>query len=254
MSEAAPVVPVAPVTPDAPEAPLGFVPTLVGLYTAPTETFRAVARRPAWVVPFLAIIAINVAFTFVWLRKADPVELSRAQMEEAGVFDRVPADQHEAIVQRQAHLLPIFAWLGPTVFAPIVFALLALAFMFVFRFFYASETTFKQSLAVVSWSVLAVALVSTPLTLLILSLRGEWSVDPRTVLQANPAAFFDKGAVSKPVHALLDALDLFSAWTLFLYSAGYAATARRSVGSAAVGVVVLWAGYVAVKVALAFVF
>lgn len=251
MSEASPVVPVA----EAPaEAPLGFGATLAGLYTAPTETFRAVARRPAWVVPFLAIIAMNLAFTFVWLRKADPVELSRAQMEEAGVFDRVPADQHDAIVQRQARLLPIFAWLGPIVFAPIVFALLAVVFMFVFRFFYAAETTLTQSLAVVSWSLFAVALVSTPLTLLILGLRGEWSVDPRTVLEANPAALFDKGAVSKPVHALLDALDLFSAWTLFLFSAGYAATARRSVGSAALGVVVLWAAYVGLKVALAFVF
>jgi len=60
--------------------------------------------------------------------------------------------------------------------------------------------------------------------------------------------------VPKPVHSLLDSLDLFSAWMVFLLAAGYAATARRSVGSAAVGIVVLWALYVLLKVALAAVF
>jgi hypothetical protein len=236
------------------EPPLGALDTLVGLYTAPTATFRSIAARPSFWLPFIGVILVNLAFTFVWLRKADPVELSRAQMEEAGVFDRIPADQQATVVQRQARMLPIFAWLGPTVFGPIGFLALAAAFLFVYRFFYASETTFRQSLAVVSWSLFAVALVATPLTVLILSLRGEWSVDPRTVIQANVAGFFEKGALAKPLHALLDAIDLFSAWIIFLLAAGYAATARRSVGSAAVGVLVLWAIYVALKVGLAAIF
>lgn len=240
------------VTPPPPSR--GFFATLVGVYTEPVATFRDVAARPAFVAPFLGLILLNLLFTFVWLRKADPSELARTQMEEAGVFDRVPVERHAAIVERQARLFPIFAWLGPLVFAPLGFVALAGAFLFIYRFFYASETTFSQSLAVVSWALLAVALISTPLTLLVLALKGEWSVDPRTVIQANLAAFVDKSAVPKPLYALLDAIDLFSAAILFLLSAGYAATARRSVGAAAVGVLVLWGIYVLVKVALAAIF
>jgi hypothetical protein len=236
------------------ETPRGFFSTLAGLYTEPSATFRAIAARPAFVLPFVGMILLNVAFTFIWMAKADPLELSRTQMEEAGVFDRVPAEQHRAIVERQARLFPIFAWLGPLVFAPIAFVALAAIFLFIYRFFYASDTTFSQSMAVVAWSLFAVALVSTPLTLLVLALKGEWSVDPRTVIQANPAALLDKTAVPKPVHALLDACDLFSFWILFLLSAGYAATARRSLGSAAVGVLVLWGIYVFLKVAMAAIF
>jgi hypothetical protein len=41
-------------------------------------------------------------------------------MEEAGVFDRVPPEKHAEIVERQARLMPTFAWLGPTVFLPIM--------------------------------------------------------------------------------------------------------------------------------------
>jgi Yip1 domain len=252
---AAAVVPAAAAAVPAPvEPPRGFLSTLAGLYAAPSETFRALAARPSFAAPLLALIALNVAFTFVWTRKADPVELVRTQMEESGVFDRVPAERHADLVQRQARLFPIFAWLGPLVFAPLGFVAMAGLFLFIYRFFYASETTFAQSLAVVGWSLLAVGLVTTPLTLLVLALKGEWSVDPRMVIQASPAALFDKGAVPKPVHALLDSIDLFSAWTLFLLSAGYAAMSKRSLGAAAVGVLVIWAVYVLLKVALAAIF
>ena len=197
---------------------------------------------------------MNCAFTFVWLRKADHAELSRVQLEEAGVFDRIPPEQHAAFVERQVRLLPIFAWLGPTVFLPVMVVALAGLFMFVYRFFYAAETTFTQSLAVMTWSLLTFYLLATLLLVLILTLKDEWSVDPRTVIQASPAGFVEKSAVPKPVHSLLDSLDLFSAWMLFLLAAGYAAVSKRSVGSAAVGVIVLWVIYVLLKVALAAVF
>jgi len=175
-------------------------------------------------------------------------------MEEAGVFDRVPPEKHAEIVERQARLMPTFAWLGPTVFLPIMLAALAGLFLFVYRFFYESETTYLQSLAVMAWAHLTFYLLATLLLVLVLTLKGEWSVDPRFVIQASPAAIVEKSAVPKPVHSLLDSLDLFSFWLIFLLSAGYAAASRRSVGSAAAGVLLLWGIYVLLKVALAAVF
>ena len=236
------------------EAAAGFFATLVGLYVAPIDTFRAIAAHPTFLAPLLAIVLVNSAFTFVWLRKADHAEVARAQMEEAGVFDRVPPEKHAEIVERQVRLMPTFAWLGPTVFLPIMLAALAGLFLFVYRFFYESETTFRQSLAVMTWAHLTFYLLATVLLVLVLSLKGEWSVDPRFVIQASPAALVERSAVPKPVHSLLDSLDLFSAWMVFLLAAGYAAVSKRSVGSAAVGVIVLWGIYVLLKVALAAVF
>jgi hypothetical protein len=175
-------------------------------------------------------------------------------MEEAGVFDRVPPEKHAEIVERQVRLMPTFAWLGPTVILPIMLATLAGLFLFVYRFFYESETTFRQSLAVMAWAHLTFYLLATVLLVLVLTLKGEWSVDPRNVIQASPAALVEKSAVPKPVHSLLDSLDLMSFWLIFLLSAGYAAASRRSVGSAAAGVIGLWGIYVGLKVALSFVF
>jgi hypothetical protein len=105
-----------------------------------------------------------------------------------------------------------------------------------------------------AWAQLTFYLLATLLVVLVLTLKNEWSVDPRNVIQASPAALVEKSAVPKPVHSLLDSLDLFSFWLMFLLSAGYAAVSKRSVGSAAAGVIGLWGIYVGLKVALAFVF
>jgi hypothetical protein len=199
-------------------------------------------------------VLVNSAFTFVWLRKSDHTEIARVQLEEAGMLDRFPPEQHASLIERQARLLPTFAWLGPTIFLPIMIVAVAAIFLFVYRFFYAAETTFVQSVAVMTWALLAFYLLVTLLVVLVLTLKDEWSVDPRTVIQANPGAVIEKTAVPKPVHALLDALDLFSAWMVFLLAAGYAPTARRSVASAAWGVLALWGIFVLLKMALATVF
>ena len=229
----------------------GFFATLAGVYTDPIETFQKIAARPTFLFPLLAIVLVNCAFTFVWLRKADHVEVVRAQITESGFIDRIPPDQLEGALQRQAKILPVVAWLGPTVFLPIIMAGLAGLFLFTYRFFYAADTTFRQSVAVVAWSLCAFYLLATAMLFLVLSLKGEWSVDPRTVVQAHAGALVDRSAMSRPLYDLLDSIDIFSAWTIFLLSAGYAATARRSVGAAAVAILVWWALYVLIKVGIA---
>jgi hypothetical protein len=121
-------------------------------------------------------------------------------------------------------------------------------------FFYAGEVTFKQSLSIVSWPFLAVTLVSMPLTLLVLYLKEDWNVDPRTALQANLTLLLDRGSVPRAVYSIAESLDLFSAWALALLSMGYAAATGRRAGQAAIGVAAMWALYVLGKAALSAVF
>jgi hypothetical protein len=241
-----------PLETDPPPPPVSrFFATLAGVYADPIETFQKIAARPTFLAPLLAIVLVNSAFTFVWLQKSDHVEVVRAQLAETGILDRIPPDAQAGALQQQARILPLFAWLGPLLFLPLVIVGLAALFLFTYRFFYAADTTFRQSLAVASWSFLAFYLRATAMLVLVLSLKGEWSVDPRSVIQANAAALVDRSATSRPLYDLLDSIDLFSAWTIFLLAAGYAATARRSVGSAAVAILVWWGLYVLAKVAIA---
>jgi Yip1 domain len=232
----------------------GFLARLLGLYLTPGSTLAAVARQPAFWAPLLAFVALGTAFNAVWLRELDPAEFARVQIEDSPLAEHLsPQDRAEGIA-RQARVFPFVAWLGPLVFSPLALVLVAVVYLFVFRFFYGGEVTFRQSLAIVSWTFLAVALVTMPLTLLVLYLKEDWNVDPRAALQANLSLLLDKGSVPRAVHSLAESLDLFSAWMLALLSIGYGAATGRRAGQAAVGVVVVWAVYVLGKAALSSVF
>ena len=236
------------------EPPRGFLATLAGLYVTPGETFAAIAARPSFWAPLVMFIAAGVVFNGVWLHELDPAEFARLQIEDSPFAQQMSPAQRAEGIERQARIFPYVAWLGPLVFSPLAVVLVALVYLFVFRFFYAGEVTFRQSLSIVAWSFLAVTLVSMPLTLLVLYLKEDWNVDPRTALQANLTLLLDKGSVPRAVYSIAESLDLFSAWMLALLSIGYASATGRRAGQAAIGVAAMWVLYVLGKAALSAVF
>jgi predicted lysophospholipase L1 biosynthesis ABC-type transport system permease subunit len=75
---------------------------------------------------------------------------------------------------------------------PILTFVLGGLFLFVFRFFYAAEVNFRQALMIVSSSFAAVALLTTPLMLGVLALKGDWTIPPQEALQANLTLFLER--------------------------------------------------------------
>ena len=247
MSESAPAA--APAAADR-----GFLSTLIDVFVAPGEAFRAVAARPRWEPPLVLVIAVGLAFSAVWIAKADPVEYMKAQMEESGALERVPAEQRAAMLQGQGNWFQSLFWVPPVFFVPLGYAALAGLLLLVSRFFYAAEASYAQALAVVMWCFAAFGLVMKPLVLLVMALKNEWSVDPDSVVQASLAALLDKATTSKPLYALAESLDLFSFWLIALLSIGFGAVMRKPASSAAWAIVIPWACYVVGKVALAALF
>lgn len=232
-------------------APRGFLQNLFDLYLAPRETFTDVVRRPRFLAPLLGLVALNLAFTGIWLQKVDPGEFLKAQLEESGRWDKIPPERREAVMTGQSKFFPVIGWVGGALGAPIVVLVVSTVLLFVYRFFYAGEVTFGQSFAIATYSFLTVSLVSLPLLLLTLTLKGDWNVNPREALVANLAVVLDKQTASKALYALAQSLDLFSFWLIFILATGYAVATRRSTGSAATGILVLWGILVLGKVGVA---
>ena len=110
--------------------------------------------------------------------------------------------------------------------------------MLVYRFFYASEVIFRQAFAIVTWIFFAVGLVTTPLLLLVLQLKGDWNINPQEAIQANLGLLLDKSTAAKPLWALLSSIDVFSLWMIFLLAVGFGVASRKTTGSAIWGVAV----------------
>ncbi len=240
--------------PPAVERSSGFFANLLDLFFAPGEAFAALLRKPGFMVPLILHVALAAAFTGIWLQKVDKIEFMKGQAEQSPRWERVPVEQRATILERQAGFFPTIAWSGALVFAPLLTFVVGGIYLFVFRFFYASEIDYKRSLTVVASSLATVALVSTPLILGVLALKGDWNINPQEALQANPSMFLEKQTTAKPLWALTSSLDLFMFWLLFLLASGYGAASKRGWSWALPGVVVPWLLLVIGKVALAFAF
>jgi Yip1-like protein len=238
----------------APAENRGFLATLLDVFIAPGDAFRAIARRPEWVAPFILAVGVGVAFSAIWTQRVDPYQFMKAQMEESGAGDRIPAEKRGDVLRTQAKFFTVFSWIGPLVFAPLAYVALAGLLLFVYRFFYAADVTFPQSMAVVAWCMAAFGLVLNPLILLVMALKGEWNVDPHSVVQASGAALVDKAATSHVLYALLGSLDIFSFWLIALLSIGYAAVLGTRARTAAWPIVALWLVIVLCKCGMAAIF
>ncbi len=226
----------------------GFLQNLTDLYFAPGAAFARIVRAPAFLLPFIGHIVLALAFTGIWLNKVEPREFMKTQLEESGRWDKIPAEQRDAILDRAGGQIRLFGWIGPAVGVPLVLVVTAAALMFVFRFFYAAEVSFKQALAITAWSMFALALLTTPLLLLVLQLKGDWNINPQEALQANLSLLMEKATTAKPLWALLTSIDLFSLWLVFLLATGFAAASRKKTAAAIWGVVIPWALIVLIKV------
>ena len=237
-----------------PEKPAGFFGNLVDVYFSPREAFTRIVGKPSFLVPFVAFLVLVLGFTALWMSKLDPVEFMKTQIEESGQWDKIPPDQREAVLESAAGRMKTFGWIGPVVVTPLMLLVVAGALLFVFRFFYGSEAVFKQALAIVSWCFFATGLVTTPLTLLVLYLKGEWSVTPDQAVRANLSVLLDKSEAARPLWALFSSIDVFTLWLVFLLAVGFAVASRKKTSSALWGVAIPWLLIVLVKVGWAALF
>jgi len=252
MSE--PLVPTSSPVPVAPESGGGFFQNLIDVYFAPREAFTRIVRNPRFLVPLVAYVILVLGFTGIWMQKMDAREFMKTQIEESGQADKIPAEQREAIIEQQAKWMPIFAWvMGPLGIA-VTLLVIAGALMFIYRFFYSSEVTFRQAFAIVTWIFFAVGLVTTPLILLVLQLKGDWNINPQEAIQANLGLLLEKSSAAKPLWALLSSIDVFSLWMIFLLAVGFGVASRKTTGSAIWGVAIPWILIVLGKVGWAAIF
>lgn len=240
----------APVTP---EKPGGFFQNLVDMYFAPREAFGRIVRDGSWILPTVGFLALTLGFVLYWGSRMDPMEFAKTQLQESAFWDRIPAEQRAQVIEQTAGRMK-YAWIQGVAGGAVFLVVTAAVLMFVFRFFYGGDVRFKQAVAIAAWTFFAVGLVTTPLLLLVMGLKGDWNVNPQEVLQANLGLLLDKSSAAKPLWALFTSIDLFSFWQIFLLAAGFGVATRKSTGSALWGVLVPWAVIVLVKVGFSFIF
>lgn len=222
---------------------------LVGVLVSPAKTFKSIAEKPSWVLALLVLIGIGVGVGMMMSGKMDWAEITRDSIEARG--QEIPEDQLEGIIDFQEKFGPMMLTGGALVGTPVIFLLLALVFMVVFKMM-GGELTFVRSFSVLLHAMMpraVLGLLSVPVVLSREELGFEELKD-NSVLASNLAAFAPEDA-GPAMLALLSSVDVFSIWVLALLAIGYSTVARVSKGVAAACVIGLWVVYVLGKMGLA---
>jgi hypothetical protein len=220
--------------------PASLARDLLDLFFSPREAVGRIATRPRVWAPILLFVAVQVAFTAVWLHHLDPGEFFRSLAEGSGRA----APPHAP----PAGFVRGMLWGSAFVIGPAVVTFLAALFLFIFNFVLGAQVTFRQSVSVQFHAHLAVFLVTLPLVLLVMALKQDWNVHPGQALQANVTLLLEQEGTPKALYSLAESLDLGVFWLLGLMVIGYRAAARRPAFAA---VVVPWVIWVLGKVAVA---
>jgi hypothetical protein len=222
---------------------------LIGVLVSPAKTFEAIAARPTWVVALLVLVVIGVVTGSLISGKIDYEDVIRQSLEQQGrQLGEAETQQAIDIGEKIARVMTI---VGPLVFQPLVYLLLAVIFMVLFKVL-GGDLSYVKSLAVIVHGMmprLVLALLSIPVILG----RQEFSakeLESGGVMASNPGAFLGEDAGPGLV-AFLSSLDVFSIWAVALLIVGFAAAAKISKGTAASGVVGLWIIYILGKVGFA---
>jgi hypothetical protein len=150
-----------------------------------------------------------------------------------------------------AKFTPIIAAIATPIVYVILAGIFALGMMFI-----QAKTTFKKILSVVAWSRAAIGVVETVVMMASLMIRDEESlrsIDPTQasgIVPTNVAAFLPS-VTSPAIKSLAGSLDIFTIWTLILFTIGFAAIAgSRKITTRKTATVVLgfWVIYVFLKV------
>lgn len=235
----------------APAPSRGFLANLLGLYFEAEKSFADLLPPARFWIPLALVVALNVAFTALWMAKVDPVAFFKAEMEWSGQAERIPPEQQAAILETQVRMFPILGWVGALLGAPLMLLLTAALYSLVFRFFLGSEIVFRTTLTVVGWAFAALGCLSQPLVLTVMALKGDWSINPARALQANLAIALDRETAPRALFALLDSLDLFTLFALYLLYAGFRVGTGLKPRTVAIAVAAPWAAYVLVKAGFA---
>jgi len=87
--------------------PLGLMDILSGVFSEPVELFKRLSKKPQWIGALVLTIVMALLLTVAWAYKVDAVELSRMQMESAGI--QVTGDMERNLEMGAKFLGPISA-------------------------------------------------------------------------------------------------------------------------------------------------
>jgi len=217
--------------------------TLANIFFDPGATFEALRARPRFLVAALVIIGLTLLGATLLFQRVDFNKVVRQAMESNPRTQQMSAEEKERAIELQSR--PVFKYIFQT--APAVGVALMLAagagLYLLGAMLMGGRMSYKQALAVWTYSSFAPGLLQSILTIVLLYVKSpddlDFSRPGAGLLVTNIGAFLGPGS-SPVLRAALSWFDLFTFYGMYLAATGLRIVARLSSGAAWTIVLGLW--------------
>ncbi len=238
MSTGAPMPAAEPTMPQ--ETTSSFTRILQTIY-APAKAFTGMKGATAWIVPFLVMAVLSIAFVAVVDKKVGFDKVSENQIKmspkTADRLEKLPDAQREKQMETSAKFTKYFSYAAP-VFILIWTLIIAAVLLGTFNFGFAANLGFGTTLSIVMLSWMP-GIIKTLLTIVALFA----GIDPDGFNISNPLAT-NLGVLFDPMtsgflYRVGSAIDIFMIWTLVVAGIGFSCVSKVK-RSTSIGVIFGW--------------
>jgi hypothetical protein len=203
-------------------APKSLVARVIGVITAPTETFRAVVAHPK-VFGMLAVTTLGVAIlaTAPMMTEAGKQAALEQQVKQTEAWSGQPvSDAQYEQMQQMSGITPYFSLVGVMISAPLMALIMAGILFAIFNAAMGGNATFKQQFSVVVHAG-------------VISLLAQVFAAPINLMRGSVGGVANLGALvpfmeeTSPVARFLGAIDIFMVWYVLVLAIGLAVLYRR---------------------------
>ena len=207
--------------------PMSELDRLVGVLFDPKPAFADIAQRPRPWGPIVLLSLLSVVFTFLLSQRVGWEQVVRKAIESnPRAMERIPADRMDQVVQQQAKVSAIAAYVFSVVGMALAGAILGGIYLFVFNVLAGADIRFGQSFGIVCYALLPRGLLAL-LGMLLMYIKEPAEFDIQHPAATNLGVFLDPDSVPRWVQAVAGSIDIFTIWVIVLLAVGYTAAARK---------------------------
>ena len=216
-----------------------FFARLGGVLFSPREAFTEIGSASRLIVPIIAVFLISAFGGWYLIQKVDTQAAMRASLEQAVRQGRITVEQMDQQVAIVAAAAGPFTAVGGGVSA-LILCLAIAGYGKLFSLIFGAKNGFLKLFEVSLYAVLAVGAVSTVLTISILQIRGQGSIEAADInyivassLGSWIASVGGADVLPKFIMRLAEAADIFNIWIIALLSIGFSAVSKNLKASSA---------------------
>ena len=232
-------------------AGLSQVERVVDTFIAPSKTFTDIRRNTSWWLPFVLMVIVTLAVTFVIDRQVGFERVVENQIhaspKQEDAMNSLTPEQKAGRMKGMITGYRYTSYASP-IFILVFTAIGALGLWATFNFGLGAQTTYGQMFCLWMFASLP-RLLSGLLTIITLYFGGNAeSFDLKNPVGTNPGYYMPDAAPW--LKAALGFFDVIGLWVLFLLVIGTAIVAKVSKGKAAAAVVGWWVLILVISVAI----